>query len=192
MTAMMNFRLLALDFGNGDVRRQDDTLRKQPDSEAFTQIATSRRNLMTSIEGNKAVIRRFYEQAWNQKQFDILEETHAPDWIHHDPSNPLDLRGGSEGNRARLMEVSAAFPDVHLRLDDLIAEDDQVAVRFTISGTHAGPFAGIPATGKQISVQGMIVHRLQDGKIVEDWAVRDTLGLLQQLGVIPMPSRMTD
>ena len=142
---------------------------------------------MTPIEGNKAVIRRFYEQAWNQKQFDILEETHASGWMHHDPSNPLDLRGGPEGNRARLVEVSIAFPDVHFRLDDLIAEGDQVAVRFTISGTHLGPFAGIPATGKQISIQGMIVHRLQDGKIVEDWAVRDSLGLLQQLGVIPMP-----
>ena len=55
------------------------------------------------------------------------------------------------------------------------------------SGPHSGPFAGIPATGKRVSIQGMIVHRLREGKIVEDWAVRDTLGLLQQLGVIPMP-----
>lgn len=142
---------------------------------------------MTLSEANKAVIRRFYEQAWNQKQYDILEETHAADWIHHDPSNPLDLRNGPEGNRARMMEVGAAFPDIHFRLDDLIAEEDRVAIRFTISGTHSGPFAGIPATGKRVSIQGMIMHRLQDGKIVEDWAVRDTLGLLQQLGVIPMP-----
>lgn len=142
---------------------------------------------MTLTETNKAVVTRFYEQAWNHQQFDILEETHAPDWIHHDPSNPLDLRGGSEGNRARLTELSAAFPDIHYRLDDLIAEDDRVAVRFTVSGTHSGLFAGIPATAKQVSMQGMIIHRLQDGKIVEDRVVRDTLGLLQQLEVLPRP-----
>lgn len=73
------------------------------------------------------------------------------------------------------------------RLDDLIAEDDRVAVRFTVTGTHSGLFAGIPATGKQVSMQGMIFHRLRDGKIVKDWVVRDTLGLLQQLGAIPRP-----
>lgn len=142
---------------------------------------------MTSTEANKAVVRRFYEQAWNRKQFDILAETHAPDWVHSDPSNPLDLSGGPEGNRARLVELSAAFPDIHYRLDDLIAEGDRVAVRFTVSGTHSGLFAGIPATGKQVSMPGMIFHRPRDGKIVEDWVVRDTLGLLQQLGAIPRP-----
>jgi hypothetical protein len=85
MTAMMNFGVLALDFRNGYAPRQGDTLRKQPDSEALHKQQQAGRNLMTSTEANKAVIRRFCEQAWNQKQCDFLEETHAPDWIHHDP-----------------------------------------------------------------------------------------------------------
>lgn len=62
-----------------------------------------------------------------------------------------------------------------------------MVVRFTVTGTHQGAFAGIPATGRQVAMQGIIIHRLQDGKIIEDWVVRDTLGLMQQLGVIPSP-----
>ncbi|MBK6326408.1 MAG: ester cyclase [Chloroflexi bacterium] len=142
---------------------------------------------MTFVETNKAVVRRFYAEAWNQKKLEILEETHAPDWTHIDPSNPADLSGGPEANRARLSQLIAAFPDIHYTLEDVIAEGDKVVVRFTVTGTHQGAFAGIPATGRQVAMQGIIIHRLQDGKIIEDWVVRDTLGLMQQLGVIPSP-----
>ncbi|MBK6712738.1 MAG: ester cyclase [Chloroflexi bacterium] len=69
----------------------------------------------------------------------------------------------------------------------MVAEGDKVVVRFTVTGTHQGFFAGIPATGKQVAMQGIIIHRLHNGKIIEDWVVRDTLGLMQQLGMIPVP-----
>jgi steroid delta-isomerase-like uncharacterized protein len=140
---------------------------------------------MTSTESHKRVVRRFYIEAWNNKKLEILEETHHPNWTHQDPSNPEDMHGGPEGNRARLAQVMAAFPDIHYTLEDLIAEGDRVVVRFTVTGTHQGVFAGIPATGKQVRMSGIIIHRIQDGKIIEDWVVRDTLGLMQQLGVIP-------
>jgi steroid delta-isomerase-like uncharacterized protein len=144
---------------------------------------------MTSPEANKALVRRFYEQAWNHKNLDILDETHAPEWVHHDPSIPADLEGGATGNRERLAEVIEAFPDIHYTLEELIAERNQVVVRFTVRGTHQGEFAGIPATGKQVAMEGIVIHRLADGKIVEDWVVRDTLGLLRQLGVLPVPGK---
>ena len=144
---------------------------------------------MASTETNKAIVRRFYTEAWNEKNLDILEETHHPQWTHQDPSNPNDLQGGPEGNRARLSHLIAAFPDIHYTLEDVIAEGDRVVVRFTVTATHQGVFAGIPATGKAVSMAGIIIHRIQDGKIIEDWVVRDTLGLLQQLGVIPAPRK---
>lgn len=142
---------------------------------------------MSTIESNKTILRRFYEEAWNQKNLAILQETHAPDWTHHDPSNPNDLGDGPQGNQKRMTEVIAAFPDICFDVGDMIAEEDRVAVRLTIRGTHQGTFAGMPATGRQIAVQSIIIHRLRDGKIIEDWMVRDTLGLLQQLGVMPAP-----
>lgn len=80
---------------------------------------------MTFVETNKAVVRRFYAEAWNQKKLEILEETHAPDWTHIDPSNPADLSGGPEANRARLSQLIAAFPDIHYTLEDVIAEGGQ-------------------------------------------------------------------
>ena len=142
---------------------------------------------MNSTETNKVVVRRFYEEAWNQKKFEILEETHAPEWVHHDPSTPVDLAGGPAGNRARLVELTAAFPDIHYTLERLVAEEDYVVVHFTVRATHQGFFAGIPATEKKVAMQGIVIHHLRDGQIVEDWVVRDTLGLMQQLGVIPSP-----
>jgi steroid delta-isomerase-like uncharacterized protein len=142
---------------------------------------------MSSLDNNKALVRRFYTEAWNQQNLDILEETHAPDWVHYDPSNPADLRSGPQGNRERLTEVIAAFPDIHYTLEDLIAEGDRVVVRFTVRGTQQGAFGPIPATGRTVTMQGIIIHRIRDGKIAEDWVVRDTLGLMQQLGVIPAP-----
>ncbi len=144
---------------------------------------------MTTAETNKAIVRRFYTEVWNEKQLDILEETHHPHWTHQDPSEPAGLHGGPAGNRARLAYLMSAFPDIHYTLDDLIAEGDLVVARFTVRGTHQGNFAGIPATGKQVAMAGIIIHRIQEGKIIEDWVVRDTLGLMQQLGVIPMPGK---
>ena len=142
---------------------------------------------MSSLENNKALVRRFYEEAWNQKNLGILEDTHASDWVHYDPSNPADLRDGPQGNRERLAEVIVAFPDICYTLEDLIAEGDRVVARFTVRGTQRGAFGPIPATGRAVTMQGVIIHRIRDGKIAEDWVVRDTLGLMQQLGVIPAP-----
>ena len=82
----------------------------------------------------------------------------------------------------------AAFPDLHSTVEYLIAEGDMVVSRFTMRGTHQGEFIGIPPTGKQVKVTGMVIHRFADGKIVEYWVKWDVLGMMQQLGVIPPPT----
>lgn len=140
----------------------------------------------TTAATNSAVVRRHYEQAWNAGDLASVEETHAADCVHHDPSNPVPMRGRAD-IKARLGAVREAFADFKMTVNDLIACGDKVVVHFSVSGTHRAPFAGIPATGRSVKVQGIIIHRLQDGRIVEDFAVRDTLGLMIQLGVIPPP-----
>ena len=81
----------------------------------------------------------------------------------------------------------SAFPDWHVEVVDQLAEGDQVATRYVLSGTHEGDLAGIPPTGKPFSVEGMIIARVAEGKAVERWAHLDTLSLMQQLGVVPSP-----
>jgi predicted ester cyclase len=79
----------------------------------------------------------------------------------------------------------AAFPDIHVAVEDVIANGDKVVVRLTFSGTHTGPLMGMPPTGKFVTITGIAIDRIQNGKIVEHWVNRDDLGMLQQLGMIP-------
>ncbi len=137
-----------------------------------------------SIEENKDVVRIHYEEAWNQRKLSTIDETHAPNIVHHDPSNPEDFMG-PEDVKQRLAEVIKAFPDIHWTIEDMIAEGDKVVVHWTMRGTHKGMFAGIPSTGKSVEIQGVQIVRLVNKQIVDDWVVRDTLGLMQQLGAIP-------
>ena len=92
---------------------------------------------------------------------------------------------GPEEIKQRLAEAIKAFPDVHFNIEDIVAEGDKVVVHFTFRGTHKGVFAGIPPTGKQVEMQGVQIARLVNEQIVEDWVIRDTMGLMQQLGVVP-------
>ncbi len=140
-----------------------------------------------SIEANKAVVRIHYEEAWNQRKLSTVDETHAPTSVHHDPSNPENIMGHKE-IKQRLTDVIKAFPDIHWTIEDMIAEGDKVVVRWTMRGTHKGMFAGIPSTGNWVEIQGVQIARLVNKQIVEDWIVRDTLGLMQQLGVVPSRS----
>ncbi len=92
-------------------------------------------------------------------------------------------------NRMYMTAVLAAFPDLHVTPEDVIAEGDSVVARLTSRGTHQGEFQGIPPTGKQITLTGIEVFRIADGTIAERWGEFDFLGLLQQLGVIPSPAQ---
>jgi len=135
-----------------------------------------------STEENKAVLRRLYEEVWSQGNLATVDELLAVDYVLHDPAH---LVRGPEGFKAYVSAFRAAFPDLHAKVEDQIAEGDMAAMRFTARGTHKGEFQGIPPTGKQITLSGINIQRFVDGKIAENWVSLDALGMLQQLGVIP-------
>lgn len=136
-----------------------------------------------SAEENKAIIRRYIEEAWNRGNLGIVDEVMSPDYARYmaDPVKPLNR----EQQKQRIAAFRNAFPDFHLTIEDLIAEGDKVVFRMTARGTHQGQFMGIPPTGKQITISIIDIVRLVDGKLVEHWGNRDDLGMLQQLGAIP-------
>ena len=138
-----------------------------------------------SLEDNKALVRRSIEGE-NRADLGMVEDCYATNYVHHDPDNPAvrDWPGLKEA----FLTYFAAFPDGYVVIDDLIAEGDKVVKRWTSRGTHQGEFAGIQATGKQVSFTGTTTYRLAGGKIVEAWWNYDLFGMLQQLGAIPAPA----
>ncbi len=136
-----------------------------------------------SPEENKALVRRYLETAWNKKDPTIVDELVAEDFAQH----AANVLPGREGVKKFFEMVYAGFPDAHFALENIIAEGNQVATRFTVRGTHQGLFLGIPATGKSMTLTGMALLELRDGKIVANWNELDMLGALRQLGVIPKP-----
>ncbi|GAB2806773.1 ester cyclase [Streptomyces chlorus] len=113
---------------------------------------------------------------------DALDEIVAPDSIDHDPA-PGQVPG-PEGYKAMFGELRAAFPDLHVEVEHLVATDDELAFAYTITGTHLGTLMGQPATGKKVSYRGMQISRFDsDGKLVERWGSSDELGMLRQLGL---------
>ncbi len=136
-----------------------------------------------STEENKAIDRRFTEEVWNRGNLAVVDELMSADYNGHDPMMPA----GSEGFKQYVLMYRSAFPDVHLTIEDQIAEGDTVVSRWTARGTHKGELMGIPPTGKQVTVTGMNIERVANGKLVEGWSNYDTLGMLQQLGVVPAP-----
>jgi steroid delta-isomerase-like uncharacterized protein len=140
-----------------------------------------------SAETNKAVVQRFYEEAFDRHNMNVIEEVIAPDWVNHDPSLPP--LSGHDGARRLLGMFYGAFPDFRGEVEEIIADGNEVAVRTRFTGTHRGELLGIPATGRQVNVAQAAVHRVVDGKITDNWVVFDALGLMQQLGVAPAPGR---
>jgi steroid delta-isomerase-like uncharacterized protein len=130
-------------------------------------------------ETNKAILRRLFDEV-SKGNLDVSDELMAADYVFHDPVSPVEMRG-PEGYKQHVAIYPAAFPDMQLTLEDMIAEGDQVAARFTFVGTHEGELMGIPATGRRIVMTGINIYRLADGKFVETWASYDAMGLMQQL-----------
>ena len=137
-----------------------------------------------SIEQNKTQVRRMFEMIATGNTAGVAEII-APNWINVDPALPP--MQGIEGAKQLMTLFSNAFPNVQLNLNIVIAEGDKVATHFSFGGTQKGQFLAIPPTGKSVSVSGTGVFRIKDGKIVENRVVFDALGMMQQLGIAPMP-----
>jgi steroid delta-isomerase-like uncharacterized protein len=138
-------------------------------------------------ETNKTVSRRFLEEVWNKGNLALLNEIIAKDHINSGPGALPGLPTGPEGTKQLVMVYRNAFPDVHFTIDEQIAEGDKVVTRWTAHGTHQGELVGIPATSKSTTVTGINLDRIANGKIAESWGIFDQFGMMQQLGVIPVP-----
>jgi len=139
-----------------------------------------------SAEENKAIIRRWIEEAWNNGNVNIADEIYAPNFVAKDINDPNKVLRGPEGIKQSVIATRAAFPDIHFTIDHLIAEGEKVVGAFTISGTHKGNLLGIPPTGKKVVFTAIDIWRFESGRIVERClASVDRLGLMQQLGVVP-------
>jgi steroid delta-isomerase-like uncharacterized protein len=143
---------------------------------------------LVSQAANRELFQRYFDEVTNKGNLDLVDEMFAPDYVHHDPANP-DPKGvvGTEDVKRHLQELIDAFPDMQFTVEDMIAQGDDIVVRWTATCTHTGDYFGIPPTNKSATLTGMNTWRVKDGKAVEGWVSRDDLGLLQQLGVIPSP-----
>jgi steroid delta-isomerase-like uncharacterized protein len=134
---------------------------------------------------NKELMRRFYDEVINGRNLDLIDELLSDDFVEHEefPGIPPTR----DGVKQIFETFYAAFPDIHFRVDDLLAEGDLVAARVTITGTHEGEFMGVPATGRSVEITAMDLVSFEDGKGTAHWGVGDMVSLLQQLGAMPAP-----
>ena len=138
---------------------------------------------------NKSIVRRLYEEVWNKRKLEVLSELISASHALQDPI-VSGSQVGPELYRRRVAELTRAFPDLHFTVDDTIAEGEKLVVCWTITGTHKGEFMEIPATGKKISLEGITIHLIKNGKILDSYARWDALSLMQQLGVMPAHFKM--
>jgi predicted ester cyclase len=125
-----------------------------------------------AVETNKRLVRRLVEEVLNERRLDVIDELYHP-------------RLASAARRW-IKPFLASFSDVHMRIDDLIAEDDTVVGRFSCSGTHSGDWLGHPPTGRRFTdVAEVYIFHIADGRIVRAWGLEDTLSRLRQLGLEP-------
>ena len=137
-----------------------------------------------SISANKEVVlQRWYRELWDAWNIAAADDLFTEDYRLH--LSGLPAPADKEASKQIVAMFSAAFPDLRHTVDEMIAEGNTVAARWTVEGTHRGDFQGIPATGRQVKLSGTTVHHMADGKIEETWLTVDNLDLQQQLGAIP-------
>ena len=141
--------------------------------------------MSTPQEQNKAVIRRLVKELWNEGNAAVFDEVFAPNFVDH--TAPPGSSPDREGLKQLVTVFGAAFSNTSTTVDQLIAEGDKVAWRWTFRGTHTGPFMGIPATGKVITLTGITIDRVVGDQIVERWNQADFAGMMQQLSDAPTP-----
>ena len=136
-------------------------------------------------DANKEVIQAFLEDVINEGRLERANDLVKEDFVELDPL-PGQAQG-REGLKAVIYGLRSAFPDMHWVVKEMVAEGEKVVTRFVWTGTHRGDFLGIPGTGRSVEVNGVVIDRLEDGKMADSRILMDTMGLMQQLGVIPAP-----
>ncbi len=134
----------------------------------------------TDARSAQALVRRLIEEVINGQNYTVLPELVHEDYVYRAPGEELK---GPASLQALFDGYRAAFPDLHVRIDDAFGDGDRVATTFTLTGTHAGPLFDMPATGRSVSVDGIVHSRVKDGRIVDEWELIDMAALMHQLGV---------
>ncbi len=140
----------------------------------------------TTAEENERLARRVPEEIATEGRTDLVEEVYAEDAVEH---LPFDESVGRDAVSEGLDQFLSAFDDFEAEVEDAVADEETVAMRVTLRGTHEGEFMGIEPTGKSFEIPNMVFTRVEDGKIAERWVLPDLLSLLQQLGVDEVPQR---
>ena len=142
-----------------------------------------------SLEANKEIVRRFFEEVWNNKNLDYIDVVYTPDFQLHALWQNMAMGGAGNAETPTAKQVIGnwhkGLPDLHMSIDDQVAEGNFVVTRHTSSGTHTGAFMGIPPTGNFAKASGITIMRLEGDKIAETWTSWDVIAMLQGFGVIP-------
>ena len=133
---------------------------------------------------DKETLRQVMDAIWNERKLQVVDDVVANSYVRHDPAFPGEVRGPA-GFKQYVQAMWAPFPDSRVSIDDLFVEGNKVAVRWTFRGTHTGDFMGIPPTGKEVTLPGISLVRIEQDKMAECWDGYDALGLLRQLGALP-------
>lgn len=140
---------------------------------------------MSEQQTNKAVARRFYEEVLNQRRVHVLDDIAAEDYVEHDP---FPGQGNGRADlKARVQLLQSAFNPLEFTIEDLISEGDKVVVRWKNAGNNSGSFLGMPPTNKDISIDGIDIYLVREGRLTEHWHVVDQLAQMQQMGLVPAP-----
>jgi steroid delta-isomerase-like uncharacterized protein len=137
-----------------------------------------------SLEENKELVRRLYEEGFNEGDLDAVDELVSPDVVTHNPII-LDAPTGSDSIRGGIEMIRSSFPDFHVEVVELIAEGDRVASFLTMTGTNTGDYRRGGATGRSGTMRAFFIWRIEDGKLAESWGLADRFGFLQELGIVP-------
>src|SRR5581483_9831328 len=140
---------------------------------------------MSSPEEAKEIIRRWNEEGWSGGKYDLAYEIISPEMKVHGAGGQA-VGMGPDGLIDLIRTWRTAFPDGRMEIDDLIVDGDTVAIRNTWHGTHEAEFYGIPATGKRVAVTSVGIDRVRDGKVTEGWGELDMVGMMQQMGALPL------
>ena len=137
-----------------------------------------------SVEANRRLIDRYFNEVWNQGQIGLLDELLTDDYVNHSPGIP-NPRPGPDDLKPIVVAMRKAIPDLHYTILDLVVAEDKVCAFVRMTGTHQSELFGLPATGRSIDVNQMQIEWIRDGRICEHWRLTDDLTLLRQLGQLP-------
>jgi steroid delta-isomerase-like uncharacterized protein len=137
---------------------------------------------------NERLVRQFVEVVINRGDDGLLSTLVAVNHVGHDP---LGDHYGVDGVRIAVAELREAFPDLRVRVEEVVAAQDRVVHRYALTGTQTGPFLGLPPTGRSVKATGIAIDRVANGKLTERWGLLDAIGLLRQLGAVPVLRRRT-